>query len=155
MKRFKRQLPFLKSVLQEANSMKREEMLKHANADQINAMSEVVLKLLKNKIPLKPELMSKLRPHKNTLRELSKRKNSVKKRREVLMSQKGSGLIKSRSIYSTLLFKQWDAKGNEQKQNGQKQSGQKEKEKPSEEKGCHGLSTSRKGLRLQVIWSRP
>ena len=63
--------------------------------------------------------------------------------------------IKSRSIYNTLLFKQWDAKGNEQKQNGQKQSGQKEKEKPSEEKGCHGLSTSRKGLRLQVIWSRP
>jgi len=47
MKRFKRQLPFLKSVLQEANSMKREEMLKHANADQINAMSEVVLNLLK------------------------------------------------------------------------------------------------------------
>ena len=54
MKRVKRHLPFLKSILQEANRLKRQDLLKHANADQINALSEVVLNLLKNKIPITP-----------------------------------------------------------------------------------------------------
>ena len=51
MKRVKRHLPFLKSILQEANRLKRQDLLKHANADQINALSEVVLNLLKNRFP--------------------------------------------------------------------------------------------------------
>ena len=48
MKRLQRQWPFLKSVLKEANRQKRQELLQHANADQINAVSELVLNLLKN-----------------------------------------------------------------------------------------------------------
>ena len=51
MKRIQRHWPFLKTVLQEANRFKRQEMLFHANADQINALSEVVMNFLKNKIP--------------------------------------------------------------------------------------------------------
>jgi len=47
MKRFRRQLPFLRSVLKEANPFKCQELLQHANADQINAVSELVLNLLK------------------------------------------------------------------------------------------------------------
>ena len=90
MKRVKRHLPFLKSVLQEANRLKRQDLLKHANADQINALSEVVLNLLKNKIPITPPIMAKLRPHKNILREVGRRKNSVKRRRELLIGQQGS-----------------------------------------------------------------
>ena len=50
MKRIQRHWPFLKSILQEANRFKRQEMLFHANADQINALSEVVMNFLKNKI---------------------------------------------------------------------------------------------------------
>ena len=38
--RMERQAPFLKSVLQEANQHKRQELLRMANADQINAISE-------------------------------------------------------------------------------------------------------------------
>ena len=94
MKRVKRHLPFLKSILQEANRLKRQDLLKHANADQINALSEVVLNLLKNKIPITPPIMAKLRPHKSTLREVGRRKNSVKRRRELLIGQQGSGLFR-------------------------------------------------------------
>jgi len=47
MKRLQRQLPFLRSVLEEANRFKRQELLQHANADQVNAISELVLNLLK------------------------------------------------------------------------------------------------------------
>jgi len=52
MQRLPRQLLFLRSVLQEANRSKRQIWLQHANADQINAVSELALNLLKNKIPV-------------------------------------------------------------------------------------------------------
>jgi len=51
MQRLRRQLPFLRSVLQEANRFKRQDLLQHANADQINAVSELVLNLLKTTFP--------------------------------------------------------------------------------------------------------
>ena len=47
MQRLPRQFPFLRSMLQEANGSKRQELLQHANADQINAVSELVLNFLK------------------------------------------------------------------------------------------------------------
>ena len=38
-------------------------MLTHANADQINAISEMVLNLLKKRIPIKPKTLDKLKRH--------------------------------------------------------------------------------------------
>ena len=92
MQRLRRQLPFLRSVLQEANRFKRQDLL-HANADQINAVSELVVNLLKNKIPVTPPIMAKLRPYKKVLRDLGRRRHSVKKRRAWLVQQKGQGLF--------------------------------------------------------------
>ena len=54
MKRLRRQLPFLRSVLKEANRFKRQKRLQHANADQVNAISELVLNLLKTTFPSHP-----------------------------------------------------------------------------------------------------
>ena len=93
MQRLRRQLPFLRSVLQEANRFKRQDLLQHANADQINAVSELVLNLLKNKIPVSPPIMAKLRPYKKVLRDLGRRRHSVKKRRQWLITQKGRRLF--------------------------------------------------------------
>ena len=69
-------------------------MLEHANADQINAVSEMVLNLLRNRIPVHPITMAKLQRYKTTLREVGKRRNSVKRRRAHLQEQKGSGFWK-------------------------------------------------------------
>ena len=66
-------------------------MLQHANSDQINAVSEFVLNMLKNRVPLSPPLFAKLKRHKRVLKELGKRKNSVKRRRQHLLAQKGGG----------------------------------------------------------------
>ena len=66
-------------------------MLELANADQINAVSEMVLNLLRNRIPVHPITMAKLHRYKTTLREVGKRRNSVKRRRAHLQEQKGSG----------------------------------------------------------------
>ena len=93
MKRLRRQWPFLRSVLQEANRFKRQDLLQHANADQVNAVSELVLNLLKNNIPVTPAILAKLRPYKKVLRDLGRRRHSVKKRRQWLISQKGRGLF--------------------------------------------------------------
>ena len=93
MKCLGRQLPFLRSMLQQANRTKRQDLLQHANANQINAVSELVLNLLKNKIPVTPPILAKLRPYKKVLRDLGRRRHSVKKRRAWLVQQKGRGLF--------------------------------------------------------------
>ena len=94
MKRLRRQRPFLESVLKEANRHKRQQMIEHANADQINAVSEMVLNLLKKRIPVDATTYGKLKRHKNVLREVGKRRNSIKRRRQHLFQQTGSGFWK-------------------------------------------------------------
>ena len=89
----RRQLPFLRSMLQDANGPKLQDLLQHANADQINAVSELVLNFLKNKIPVTPPMLAKLQPDKKVLRDLGRRRHSVKKRRQWLVQQKGRGLF--------------------------------------------------------------
>ena len=49
---FKRNVDFLKSILQEKNRKRRMEKLLHACKDQINAVSEFTLNMLKKRIPL-------------------------------------------------------------------------------------------------------
>ena len=66
-------------------------MLMHANADQINAISEMVLNLLKKRIPIKPKTLDKLKRHQTVLREVGRRRNSLKRRREHLLKQTGNG----------------------------------------------------------------
>ena len=77
-------------MLKEANRFKRQDLLQHANADQVNAVSELVLNLLKNNTP---PIMTQLGPYKKVLRDLGRRQHSVKKRRQWLIKQKGRGLF--------------------------------------------------------------
>ena len=91
MKRIQRHRAFLTSILREGNRNIREDMLQHANSDQINAVSEFVLNLLKNRVPLSPPITAKLKRHKQVLRELAKRRNSIKRRKQHLLNQKGAG----------------------------------------------------------------
>lgn len=91
MKLLRRQRPFLESILKEARHQQRQHLLDHANADQINAVSEMVLNLLKDRIPVNAKTYGKLKKHKKVLRELGKRRNSVKRRKEHLQQQKGRG----------------------------------------------------------------
>jgi len=93
MKRLRHQLPFLRSLLKEANRFKGQDLLQHANADQVNAVSELVLNLLKNNIPVTHPIMAQLRPYKKVLRDLGRRPHSVKKRRQWLIKQKGRGVF--------------------------------------------------------------
>ena len=94
MKRLCRQRPFLESILNKSNRFKHQELLELANADQINAISEMILNLLKKRIAIQPSTLAKLKRHKDVLLELAKRKHSLKRRREHLKKQNGSGFWK-------------------------------------------------------------
>ena len=92
MKRIRRQWGFLRSLLEDAQQNHRRDVLRHANADQINAVSELVMNTLKKRVPVTPDVVARLKKHKRVLREVAKRSHSVKKRRALLLGQKGRGL---------------------------------------------------------------
>lgn len=90
MQRIKLQVPFLWSLVQAAKGKQCKALLRSANKDQINAVSELVLNALTNPhFPIRPDKVARLRPHKKALHELRRKRNSVKRRREVLLNQKG------------------------------------------------------------------
>ena len=88
----RQQLPFLRSMLREADQNVRREQLQHANADQVNAISELVMNTLKGNVAVSPQLLDQLRPHKRALHEMGRRKHSIKRRWHVMMAQTGAGV---------------------------------------------------------------
>ena len=88
----RQQLPFLRSVLREADQNVRREQLQHANANQVNAISELVMNTLKGNVAVSPQLLNQLRPNKRALHEMGRRKHSIKWRRHVMMAQTGAGV---------------------------------------------------------------
>ena len=80
MQRIRRQVPFLRSLVRDAQGKQREALLHVANKDQINAVSELVLNALTNPaFPIRPDTVACLRPHKKALHKMRSKKNSVKR----------------------------------------------------------------------------
>ena len=94
MNRLEQQKPFFKALADQPSQVTRRKVLEQATKDQINMISEVVLNLMKRNLPVDPSLMTRLRQHKQVLRELRQRKHSVKKRRDCLMEAKGNKLFR-------------------------------------------------------------
>ena len=92
MERIRRQKTFLKAITSAANRNARKALIKHANKDQVNAVSEIVMNLLKNNVPVIPVTMARLRPYRQVLRQIGNRAVSLKKRRQALINQKGGKL---------------------------------------------------------------
>ena len=90
--RFQRQVPFLKTVLAQADTRRRNNLLRLANADQINAVSELVMNTLKGAVPTSRNTVRILRPHRDSLRNIAQRRRSVKNRRELMLRQSGGAL---------------------------------------------------------------
>ena len=82
---------FLQSLLREANAKRRNVMLDLANKNQLNALSEMVLNVMKQNVPIQPKTIQKLKRYKNVLRALRLRQTSLKRKREQLKKQTGRG----------------------------------------------------------------
>ena len=90
--RIERQWPFLRSVLKEADHQTRRARLQAANADQINAVSELVMNTIRGTIPVSSKTVGRLRPYEKVLGDMSRRKHSIKRRRQLMMNQTGGAL---------------------------------------------------------------
>ena len=95
MQHLRRQVPFLKSLLSQAKKKGRDMLLRYANKDQINAVSDVVLNALKRHFLVTPDVVARARPYKTALRHLANRKRSVKQHQNLLVRQKGAVFWKS------------------------------------------------------------
>ena len=87
--RVRRQAPFLGKVLNEANANKRKELLRIADEDKINAVSEFVLNNLRVNVPQSRYTVALLKPHARTLRNMSDPTKDIKKGQKVMIAQTG------------------------------------------------------------------
>ena len=87
-----RQRTFLNDVLREAQANKRRQKLLYANADQINALSELVMNTIRGNVPPRGSTLRVLRPQAHDLRMIANARNSIKRRRQLLQQQTGAGL---------------------------------------------------------------
>lgn len=95
-----RNIDFLVDILHSAKRNAHKDKVRHAKSDQINAVSEMTVNLLHNKsygkqLKIKPHHIVALRKNKASLEHMTKKKNSVKKRRSLLLSQKGGSMLKA------------------------------------------------------------
>ena len=90
--RMSRQRSFLKDVLREAQANRRRQKLLYANADQINALSELVMNTIRGNVPPRRNTLRVLTPQAHPLRQIANARNSIKLRRELLQQQTGAGL---------------------------------------------------------------
>lgn len=89
MDRIRRQVPFLQSLLTQAKTKQRQAVLRAANKDQINAVSDLVLNALKRNFALPPHVVARAGRYQTMLRRLADRKASLKRRHDLLLRQKG------------------------------------------------------------------
>ena len=90
----KRQSPFLNDVFKETNQHKRQEKLRYANADQINAVSELIINTLRGAIRPGRHTVTRLKPYSQQLRLLANPRQSIKRRRQMTSQQIGAGAWK-------------------------------------------------------------
>ena len=83
---------FLKDVLKEANQNKRQQKLRYANVDQINAVSELVKNTLRGVILPGRKTVPKLKPYSKQLRLIASPRQSIKRRRHLMIHQLGAGV---------------------------------------------------------------
>lgn len=83
----------LKNLSHPSNKFKVKKILKACPNHVIDAICEVSLNVLKNKVKIKEPSFSKLKKYKKLLRDISQRKRSNKDRRQFLINQRGGSIV--------------------------------------------------------------
>ena len=91
MGRMSRQSHFLNDVLKEANQNKRQQKLRYANADQINAVSELVMNTLHGSVKPDRTTVRRLKPYSQSLRIIANPYHSIKRWKHLISTQIGAG----------------------------------------------------------------
>lgn len=81
-------LPFLQLLSRTRNAKKRSQLLSDLTTEQIIALVEICHNIVKNNFKLKPKQLQHLKPHKDFLRKLA-RKRSIKSAKTVVQNGYG------------------------------------------------------------------
>ena len=81
-------------MLKEANQYKRQQKLHYANADQINAVSELVMNTLRGAERPGRKTVRLLKPYSQSLRVIANSRQSIIRRRQLMSTQIGAGAWK-------------------------------------------------------------
>ena len=98
--KFQQHLPFLCACFK-SNGKQRIDLITHANRGQMEAIGEVALNLLKGNIIVPKPSFKRLKPHKSKLLYLTRKKPSLKQKKE-LLNQKGGFLPALASLIAPL-----------------------------------------------------
>ena len=93
-------LPFLCTCFK-SSGKQRKDMIAHANRGQMEAISEITLNLLKGNMLIPTPTFKRLKPRKSKLLYLTRKKPSLKKKKQVL-NQKGGFLPAFASLIAPL-----------------------------------------------------
>lgn len=88
-KRLERNFDFIKILCKNKKKNLRRAILENADPDLILCLCECCDNLLKGNVPINSEQKQKLSKHKNHIRNLANRKNTIKEKRNILIQQGG------------------------------------------------------------------
>lgn len=80
------------NALLQADPQQREQLVRYATPDQVDALSEMAYNLLKGTPPLPSPILRRLRPFKESLRGMSDPRKSRKARRQWIVQEGGSAV---------------------------------------------------------------
>ena len=79
-------------TLAKANPQQRQQLVRYATPDQVDAVSEMAYNVLRGTPPLAPEVMRRLRPYKKVLRGMGNPRRSLTSRRRWVRQNGGSAV---------------------------------------------------------------
>ena len=101
--KLKSHLPFLCSCFKSSGNQRRD-MITTANRGQIESISEIALNLLKGNIVVPKSSFERLKPHKDKLLYLTRKKPSLKQKKRCLIKKEGFYQLLPDSLHPLLLI---------------------------------------------------
>lgn len=87
MKHIKKHLPFL-HLLANTHHKQRQSMIDSSTREQLELLTEIIINLLQQVIPIRDEHQQQLRRHRKVIRQLSRKKVPLQTRKELLFQPK-------------------------------------------------------------------
>ena len=88
----KKQLGFINLLLGLPPS-KRSKIINHCRKQQLDAISEIILNFLNRNLTRDPSIIQALKPHKKSLHKLILKKFPLTKKKKILSSKRGAGIL--------------------------------------------------------------
>ena len=80
-------------LLRKLDPRNRKSLLGQLNKDHIQCLSEIFSNFLKKHLTLNPKIIKKLRHYQSEIREIARKKTSLKKKKGILTSKRGGNIL--------------------------------------------------------------